>query len=72
MGFLKSPIDLSKWDRYVYTAILFGSGISYAIVYSVYSPIMVDMKFILNTTMKWVSLFTSFKTSGYILGTFDS
>ncbi|CAG2165619.1 unnamed protein product [Oppiella nova] len=31
---------------------------------------MVDMKYILNTTMKWVSLFTTFETSGYILGTF--
>ncbi|XP_054162128.1 uncharacterized protein LOC128960082 [Oppia nitens] len=38
-------------------------------VYSVYAPIMVDMKYILNTSMRWVSLFTTFETSGFILGT---
>ncbi|CAG2178512.1 unnamed protein product [Oppiella nova] len=40
MGFLKSPIDLSKWDRYVYTAILFGSGISYYVLLTVSSAVI--------------------------------
>ncbi|CAG2115833.1 unnamed protein product, partial [Medioppia subpectinata] len=39
-------------------------------VYSVYAPIMVDMKYILHTSMKWISLFATFETTGFILGTF--
>lgn len=41
-------------------------------IYSIYGPIMVDMKYILHTSMKWVSLFTTFETTGYILGTFGN
>ena len=41
-------------------------------VYSIYGPIMVDMKYILQTSMKWISLFSTFETSGYILGTFGT
>ncbi|CAG2167495.1 unnamed protein product, partial [Oppiella nova] len=31
---------------------------------------MIDMKYILKTSMKWVSLFTTFETTGFVLGTF--
>ncbi|CAG2176978.1 unnamed protein product, partial [Oppiella nova] len=56
----------------LFTITLLSTLISQAmVVYSVYSPIMVDMKYILNTTMKWVSLFITFETSGYIVGTFE-
>ncbi|CAG2103427.1 unnamed protein product [Medioppia subpectinata] len=39
-------------------------------IFSIYAPIMVDMKYILNTSLDWVSLFTTFETAGFFLGTF--
>ncbi|XP_054162131.1 uncharacterized protein LOC128960085 [Oppia nitens] len=68
---IESPI-WAKYERYIYTFILILSDLAYGMVYSMYAPIMVDMKYILNTSMRWVSLFSTFETTGYCLGTFMS
>ena len=41
-----------------------------ALSYATFGPAYVDLKYTLNTSMKWISLFSALFSAGNILGTF--
>ncbi|CAG2105011.1 unnamed protein product [Medioppia subpectinata] len=59
----------NNWPKCVYTAIFVYTHIAFGMTITMYPPIMVDMKYILHTSIRYVSLYTTFLSAGYMLGT---
>ncbi|CAG2103941.1 unnamed protein product [Medioppia subpectinata] len=60
--------DHRSWDLYVYTIAAFINHFAYGVTQGLIGPTLVDLKYMLNTTMNLISISLIFNNIGYLSG----